>query len=55
MSFLAKLFGFVHPAPVRRGFAVSPQGTRGMLKPHCRKDFRSDRHAAIAIINGRYD
>jgi hypothetical protein len=53
MSFLEKLLRFVRPAPVRRGFAVPPQGTTRVLKPHCRKDFRSDRHAAIAIINSR--
>ena len=45
MSFLAKLLGFVRPAPVRRGFAVPPQGTRRVLR-----DFRSDRHAALALI-----
>lgn len=42
---LAKWFGFAHPAPVRRGFAVlSPQ------TPRVLKEFRSDRHAALALI-----
>jgi hypothetical protein len=53
MPFLAKLLGFVRTSPVRRGFAIPPQGTPRVQKPHCRKDFRSDRHAAIAIINDR--
>ena len=42
---LAKLLGFVRPSPVRRGFAVAPQGT-----PRTLRDFRSDRHAALALI-----
>lgn len=50
---LAKLLGFVRPSPVRRGFAVPPKSTPRVNKARCRKGFRSDRHAAIAIINGR--
>ena len=45
MFFLTKLLGFVRPSPVRRGFAVlSPQ------TPRVLKEFRSDRHAALALI-----
>lgn len=45
MSTLTKLLGFVRPSPVSRGFAVPPPST-----PRVLKEFRSDRHAAIALI-----
>jgi hypothetical protein len=45
MSIFAKLLGLVRPSPVRRGFAVPPQGM-----PRVLKEFRSDRHAALALI-----
>jgi hypothetical protein len=45
MSNLAKWFGFVRPSPARRNFAVPPQST-----PRVLKEFRNDRHAALALI-----